>query len=176
MKKRITFTLPAEAVEGASEVILLGDFNNWNPEVAPRLKKQHDASFITVVELEIGNTYNYRFMLNDGRWVNDYNAQKYEPAPGLHVDNCVITVTEDSTEAEGPAKSAPKKEAASKQKVEAKKVPTEASADPVIAKDTKKVPGKVDTSKSAKAKSASVKPATEKPAKAAKKAAPKAKK
>ena len=30
MTTKIAFTLPAEAVEGASEVILLGDFNNWN--------------------------------------------------------------------------------------------------------------------------------------------------
>lgn len=168
MKKRITFSLPAEAVEGTSEVILLGDFNNWNPEVAPRLKK-HEASFITVVELEIGNTYNYRFMSNDGRWINDYNAQRYEPAPGLHVDNCVITVTEEVEQPKAPAKSAPKKAVAAKPKTE-EKAPVAASAEPVVAKAApKKAPVKADAPKSAKAKPAAAKPV-------AKKAAPKAKK
>ena len=168
MKKRITFSLPAEALEGASEVILLGDFNNWNPEEAPKLKKQEDDSFNTVVELEIGNTYNYRFMSNDGRWINDYNAQKYEPAPGLHVDNCVITVTEDIREAETPAKSTPKKTAKSKADV---KTSTAEISEPVVAKAGKKAPIKAEASKSAKAK-----PAADKPAKATKKAAPKSKK
>lgn len=168
MKKRITFTLPAEAVEGASEVILLGDFNNWNPEVAPRLKKQ-DASFITIVELEVGNTYHYRFMSNDGRWINDYNAQRYEPAPGLHVDNCVITVTEDIEEPEAPAKSAAKKAASAKPKAEAK-TSVAASAEPAVAKPAaKKAPVKAEAPKSAKAKPAAAKPV-------AKKAGPKAKK
>ena len=165
MKKRITFSLPAEAVEGTSEVILLGDFNNWNPEVAPRLKKHHDESFIAVVELEVGHTYNYRFMSNDGRWINDYNAQKYQPAPGLHVDNCVITITENSQEAEAPAKSGPKKAAAAKPKAEVK-----AGVEPVVAKAApKKAPVKAEAPKSAKAKPAAAKPV-------AKKAAPKAKK
>jgi hypothetical protein len=165
MKKRITFSLPAEAVEGTSEVILLGDFNNWNPEVAPRLKKHHDESFIAVVELEVGNTYNYRFMSNDGRWINDYNAQKYQPAPGLHVDNCVITITEDSQEADAPAKSVPKKAAVAKPKAEVK-----ASVEPVVAKAApKKALVKAEAPKSAKAKPAAAKPV-------AKKAAPKAKK
>jgi Glycogen recognition site of AMP-activated protein kinase len=168
MKKRITFSLPAEAVEGSSEVILLGDFNNWDPEVAPRLKKHHDESFIAVVELEVGNTYNYRFMSNDGRWINDYNAQKYEPAPGLHVDNCVITVTEDSKEAEAPAKSAPKKAVAAKPKAETKTSAPE-NSESVAAKAAKKAPVKAEASKSAKAKPAAAKPV-------AKKSAPKGKK
>lgn len=92
MKKNITFTLPAEAVKGATEAFLLGDFNNWNPQNAPKLEKQPDGSFKTAAQLEEGKTYQYRFLLNDGRWVNDYHAQNYVPVSGLYVDNCVITI------------------------------------------------------------------------------------
>ncbi|MGN6195712.1 MAG: isoamylase early set domain-containing protein [Ginsengibacter sp.] len=98
MTKSITFSLPAEALQGATEVFLLGDFNNWNPENAPKLEKQQDGSYKTAAELEEGKTYQYRFLLNDGRWVNDYHAQKYVPVEGLYVDNCVITVPESKTE------------------------------------------------------------------------------
>ena len=95
MKKKIIFTLPAEALEGASGAMLLGDFNNWDPQHAPNLQQQVDGNFATTVELETGCTYQYRFLLNDGRWVNDYHAQYYSPVPGLHIENSVITVTED---------------------------------------------------------------------------------
>ena len=94
MKKNIIFKLPAEAVEGATEAILLGDFNDWSSENAYLLEEQEDGSFKTIVQLEAGKTYQYRFLLNDGRWVNDYNAQNYAPVSGYFVDNCVITVPE----------------------------------------------------------------------------------
>ncbi|MEO5649831.1 MAG: isoamylase early set domain-containing protein [Ginsengibacter sp.] len=94
MKKDIIFSLPVEAVEGATEVVVLGDFNNWTPEKKFVLKKQQDGSFKTIVQLEAGKTYQYRFLLNDGRWVNDYNAQNYVPASDFFIDNCVITVPE----------------------------------------------------------------------------------
>lgn len=94
MKKEIIFKLPAEAVEGATEALLLGDFNNWSEDNAIGLEKQEDGSYRTIVQLEAGRTYQYRFLLNDGRWVNDYNAQNYVPVSGYYVDNCVITVPE----------------------------------------------------------------------------------
>lgn len=94
MKKEIIFRLPAEALEGATEAVVLGDFNNWTPGHEFELKRQEDGSFKTLVQLEEGKTYQYRFLLNNGRWQNDYNAQDYVPISGLFVDNCVITVPE----------------------------------------------------------------------------------
>ena len=98
MTKNITFSLPAEAMQEANEAVILGDFNNWDPEHAPRLVKQQDGSFSVVVSLEEGETYRYRFLLDNEIWVNDYNAQRYEPALGLNIDNCVITVPESPVE------------------------------------------------------------------------------
>ena len=188
MTKNITFTLPAEALGGATEVFLLGDFNNWNAEKAPKLEKQKDGSFKTVAKLEEGKTYHYRFLLNDGRWVKDYNAQSYTNAHGLHVDNCVITVPVSKTEETKKVqteKAAPAKE--TKAKVEAKapvaaKSETVAAtpakkATPAKATETKAPTAKASTDKTVKAaapKATSAK--TAKPVAAAKKAAPKAKK
>jgi hypothetical protein len=102
MTSKIAFTLPAEALEGASEAILLGDFNNWNPENAPKLEKQPDGSFKAFAHLEEGHTYHYRFLLDNERWVNDYNAESYVAIPGLYVDNCVITVPVSQDEQNTP--------------------------------------------------------------------------
>ncbi|WP_336514832.1 helix-hairpin-helix domain-containing protein [Pollutibacter soli] len=92
MSKKVKFILAAEIVANATECLLLGEFNNWDKENGFTLKKGKDGSFQTTVDLEEGRTYEYRYLLNDGRWVNDGNAQYYSPVPGLYVDNCVISV------------------------------------------------------------------------------------
>ena len=92
MTKKITFTLPAEVVANATSGLLLGDFNNWNDAKAPNLKKQKDGSMKTTLSLEGGRSYHYRYLLDDGRWVNDFTAENYAHIPGYGVDNCVITV------------------------------------------------------------------------------------
>lgn len=99
MTKKVTFNLAAEIVNGAKSGILLGDFNNWIIDNGIELKKQKDGSLSTTVALEAGKTYQYRYLLNDGRWVNDGNAGSYDFIEEYGVDNCVITV-----EAAKPAK------------------------------------------------------------------------
>ena len=92
MTRKITFTLPAEVVANAGSGLLLGDFNNWDDTKAPQLKKQKDGSMKATLALEDGRTYQYRYLLDDGRWVNDYTAENYAHVSGYGVDNCVITV------------------------------------------------------------------------------------
>ena len=160
MTTKIAFTLPAEAVEGASEVMLLGDFNNWNPEEAPKLERQSDGSFKAIAHLEEGYTYHYRFLLNDGRWVNDYNAQSYVGIPGLHIDNCVITVPVSepkenkitkSLKASATGKKALKTETGAKAK-SAKAITTKKAAPKTKALGTDIVKTKKATKKELKAK------------------------
>ncbi len=91
MAKKITFSLAPEIVADASEGLLLGDFNNWLHEEGIKLKKQKDGSLKATVSLEPG-VYQYRYILNDGRWVNDGNANSYSFNGEYGVDNCVISV------------------------------------------------------------------------------------
>ena len=100
MTKKITFTLPAEVVANATSGLLLGDFNNWDDTKAPSLKKQKDGSMKATLALE-GGIYHYRYLLDDGRWVNDYTAENYAHVWGYGVDNCVVTVSvEENVSAE----------------------------------------------------------------------------
>jgi len=99
MSKKITFTLPAEIVAEANGGILLGDFNNWDYNYGIDLKKQKDGSLKASVTLDAGKTYQYRFLLNDGRWVNDQSAENFVAVEGLYVENCVITVPLETEEA-----------------------------------------------------------------------------
>ncbi len=87
--KKVTFTLPKEAVMEAKTVAIVGEFNNWSTEDAIELTKQKDGSFKTTVELEAGNEYQYRFLLNGTTWVNAWDAPKYVKSP-FGVDNSVV--------------------------------------------------------------------------------------
>ncbi len=95
MSTTVTFILAPEIVEGADSGVLLGDFNNWNYDNGISLQKQQDGSLQAIANLEPGKTYQYRYLLNDGRWVNDARANSYVHADGFYVDNCVITVVEE---------------------------------------------------------------------------------
>ncbi len=92
MTKKVTFSLAPEIVNGADAGVLLGDFNNWIVEEGVQLKKQKDGSLKAMLSLEAGRIYQYRYLLNDGRWVNDGNANAYNFVEEYGVDNCIIAV------------------------------------------------------------------------------------
>ncbi|MEP7164555.1 MAG: glycoside hydrolase family 13 [Ferruginibacter sp.] len=92
MTKKVLFSLPSELVANASDGILLGEFNNWNIEEGIHLHKQEDGSMRAELILTAGKTYEYRYLLNDGRWVNDNNEKKFPDVFGNTVENCVLTV------------------------------------------------------------------------------------
>lgn len=87
---KVTFSLAADTVAEAKDVALLGDFNNWQPETL--LKKQKDGSFKTIVELEIGKEYQFRYLLDGTLWTNDNTADKFV-SNGISADqNCVVVL------------------------------------------------------------------------------------
>jgi predicted flap endonuclease-1-like 5' DNA nuclease len=115
MGKKVTFTLTADVVAGATSGLLLGEFNNWDYNSGISLKKQKDGSMKASTTLEAGRTYQYRYLLNDGRWVNDERAQNYVHISDFQVENCVITVP-----AKVEAKAPKVKKVSAKPKAEAK--------------------------------------------------------
>ncbi|MBC7510503.1 MAG: isoamylase early set domain-containing protein [Ferruginibacter sp.] len=111
MAKKVTFTLSAEVVGEATSGLLLCEFNNWDYNDGINLKKQKDGSMTATTSLETGNRYEYRYLLNDGRWVNDHSAEHYVHISGFHVENCVINVAQEAkkTVAEKKVTTAPEK-------------------------------------------------------------------
>ncbi|MFT4093234.1 MAG: glycoside hydrolase family 13 [Niabella sp.] len=118
--KKIIFTLPAEALGDATEALLLGDFNEWNLDKAICLEAQADGTLAATVELEPGKSYEYRFLLNNGQWINDWAAQQYVYNHIFGVENSLIFVPENIVIVEeeivvtgkAPAKKAKAKKAA----------------------------------------------------------------
>jgi len=92
MKTKIIFTLPAANIIGASECVLLGEFNNWNLDEGVYLTKQPDGSMTAEVELTAGKDYQYRYLLSNGRWVNDNGEKITSEMSGYPVENCIVRV------------------------------------------------------------------------------------
>jgi len=71
---RVTFKLPAEVT--AETAHLCGEFNEWSP-TKHAMKKLKDGSFSITVSLEPGQSYRFRYLLDNERWENDWDADAY---------------------------------------------------------------------------------------------------
>lgn len=87
-KCRVTFKLPAD-VE-ANKVCLVGDFNDWDATATP-MKQLKDGSFSAQLSLPVGETYRFRYFIDDQRWENDWEPDGY--ATNEHgTDDSLVTV------------------------------------------------------------------------------------
>ncbi len=92
MTTKITFTLPAANIIGADGCVLLGEFNDWNLDKGYYLQKQADGSMTVEVELMAGKDYQYRYLLSNGRWVNDDAEKITSEMSGYPVINSIVRV------------------------------------------------------------------------------------
>ena len=116
---KVTFSLPIEAAPDAEKVMLVGDFNDWNTQDALVLKKGKNQ-FETSIELAAGRSYEFRYLIDNKRWENDWEADDYVPSPFAGITNSVLML---DAVAEKPA--APATKAATPKKVTAPKATEE---------------------------------------------------
>jgi 1,4-alpha-glucan branching enzyme len=85
---KVTFRFTKDILEGAEKVALVGDFNNWD-EKALEMKKLKSGEFTTLIELEKGKSYEFRYLVNGTEWFNDTEADGYVNNK-FGVENCVV--------------------------------------------------------------------------------------
>ena len=88
---RVTFKLPKEAVNSARKVNLVGEFNNWNTLATP-MKRQKNGAFSISLDLERGKEYQFRYLIDEETWENDWEADKYIPTPFGGSENSVLVL------------------------------------------------------------------------------------
>jgi 1,4-alpha-glucan branching enzyme len=88
---RVTFKLPKDAAPEARSVNIVGDFNNWDIYGTP-MKRDTNGNFTVSVDLEAGREYQFRYLIDEMRWENDWKADRYVPSPYGHADNSIVTV------------------------------------------------------------------------------------
>ncbi len=97
LKKRYLKSKPACQVTfytarelNAENVALVGDFNEWN-EAATPMKPLKDGRFKATVELPVDQRFQFRYLVDNSLWHNDWKADQYVPNP-FSGDNSVVEV------------------------------------------------------------------------------------
>lgn len=79
----------AIALPQARQVSVAGDFTQWQPRIP--LQRSADGKWVAEIPLPPGS-YEYVFVVDDGRWVTDPRAGRYRD-DGFGNRNAVLTVT-----------------------------------------------------------------------------------
>lgn len=107
-KVEVTFRMPP--LDDVVELYVCGDFNGWQINGIP-LILESDGTWVAKVVLDAGKSYRFRYRDNQGRWVNDREADGYVPND-FGSDDSILDLT---TAEKKPSKpKAAKKAAASK--------------------------------------------------------------
>lgn len=88
---KVTFRISKEAVDSASTVHIVGEFNEWDKKATP-MKRLKTGEFVVTVDMDVGREYQYRYLLDNITWVNDNQADKYVPSYYKDVENSVIII------------------------------------------------------------------------------------
>ena len=89
----VTFTVGASEASNSSQVMLLGDFNDWQIADTTCQMNKKGSSFEKSVKLENGKRYEFRYLSPDNGWFNDHAADDYVPSPYYGIDNSVVDLT-----------------------------------------------------------------------------------
>ena len=88
---KVTFKLSKEQAHAADSVRLVGDFNSWDQASTP-MKKLKNGDFTATVNLAKDSEYQFRYLLDDKAWENDWEADAYIPSSMSSADNSVVQV------------------------------------------------------------------------------------
>jgi 1,4-alpha-glucan branching enzyme len=87
-KDEVEVTFELEAPEAASKVSIVADFLDWTPEPMKKVAKSSVYKF--KVRLPKNGEFQFRYLLDDGQWMNDPCADNYI-SNGLGEDNSLVT-------------------------------------------------------------------------------------
>ena len=88
---KVTFKLTKEEAQAAKSARIVGDFNQWDVSSSP-MKKLKNGDFTYSLNLAKDDAYQFRYLLDDQVWENDWTADAYVPSPVALADNSVVQV------------------------------------------------------------------------------------
>jgi 1,4-alpha-glucan branching enzyme len=82
--------LDAEEAGSAKQVFLVGSFNDWNETSHPMKRDNKSGNFSLEVELPRGVEISFRYLLDDGRWINEKAASEFRYCNFAGADNSIL--------------------------------------------------------------------------------------
>ncbi len=88
---KVTFRVPEAAAQSAEIIHIVGEFNDWNIYASP-MKRLKSGDFTLTIDLDIDNEYQFRYLIDEMFWENDWDADKYMPSSYGDCENSVVVV------------------------------------------------------------------------------------
>ncbi len=88
---KVTFRVPKKAAMGANAVAVVGDFNNWSIK-DHAMKPLKSGDFTLTLDLESNREYQFRYLMDEKTWENDWEADKYVRSEYGNCENSVVIV------------------------------------------------------------------------------------
>lgn len=123
---KVTFSVPVVQAGAQTDLRVLGDFNQWNWEQALQLTPGKEA-YQGALELAAGQSYEFRYLADGQRWLNEEAADGYVATPYFS-HNCLLQLEAPAAAAPAAAKQ-PKAAPARAKQPAAKAAPAEVVAD-----------------------------------------------
>ena len=88
---KVTFRVPRAAAPEAKSIHIVGEFNAWSTMKTP-MKRLKSGDFTAVVNLAAGQAYQFRYLIDQIRWENDWEADRYVKCDFGDCDNSVVVI------------------------------------------------------------------------------------
>jgi 1,4-alpha-glucan branching enzyme len=88
---KVSFRLPKAAAGSAKNVNIVGEFNDWKIYATP-MKRLKSGDYTITMDLNINREYQYRYLIDETIWENDWQADKYVSSPYGDCENSVVVV------------------------------------------------------------------------------------
>ena len=89
---KVKFSMDKGSVLGAAKVDLLGEFNNWNTAEPVKMKKLKNGSFNVTLDLPAESGFQFKYLLDGEKWINDDSADKYVNSGLGNEENSVVVL------------------------------------------------------------------------------------
>lgn len=89
----VTFTIGDHEAPSSSDVMLLGDFNDWQVNDTAYQMEKEGSSYVKSIKLENGKRYEFRYLSEGTMWFNDNAADDYVPSPFEGIQNSVVDLS-----------------------------------------------------------------------------------
>ncbi len=87
---KVTFKISKDIGHKYKIAQIVGDFNDWNTQATPMNKSKKDGSFTISLKLPKNNEYQFRYLLDNEKWINDDDADKQVPTYFMDSENSVV--------------------------------------------------------------------------------------
>ena len=86
---KVTFNISEDIGNASNQAHVVGEFNDWSTSATP-MRRLKSGAFSTTMELPVGRSYQFRYLLGQSHWENDPDADDYQPTPFGDSHNSVL--------------------------------------------------------------------------------------